>query len=185
VHEVVQEIAPEAHVAYVDNDPIVLAHARALMVSDPRGKVGYLDADIRDPGSIIDSGLVRGVLDFGEPIALVLSAILHFIPDEERPAEILRAFVEALPAGSHVLASHVTPEHEPRLRPASAGYRDDGVRTQARTAEEFERLVFSGQGLELVDPGVVLVSRWRRGPDEPPAPTPAEVSAYGGLAIRR
>jgi hypothetical protein len=170
--------------AYVDNDPIVLVHARALMVSDPRGRVGYLDADIRDPRSIIDSRLVRDVLDFDEPIALVLSAILHFIPDEQDPGRIVRTFVAALPKGSYVLASHVTPEHEPRLRPASAGYRDDGVRTQARTAAEFERLVFADQGLELVPPGVVLVSRWRRGADEPPAPTPAEVSAYGGLAVR-
>ncbi|MEU5995602.1 SAM-dependent methyltransferase [Spirillospora sp. NPDC047418] len=180
VHEVVQGIAPEARVAYVDNDPIVLAHARALMVSDPRGKVGYLDADIREPGAIIGSRLVRDVLDFEQPIALLLSAILHFIPDDEGPEEIVRAFVGALPPGSYVLATHVTPEHEPRLRPASAGYRDDGVRTRPRTAAEFERLVFTG--LDLVEPGVVLVSRWRRGPDDPPAPGPAEVSAYGGLA---
>ncbi len=124
------------------------------------------------------------MLDFGEPIALVLSAILHFVPDEEKPAEILRTFVEALPPGSYVLATHVTPEHEPRLRPASAGYRDDGVRTQPRTAAEFERLVFTGQGLRLVEPGVVLVSQWRRDPDEPDAPSPAEVSAYGGLAAK-
>ncbi|WP_373293679.1 SAM-dependent methyltransferase [Actinomadura livida] len=182
VHEAAQGITPEARIAYVDNDPIVLAHARALMVSDPRGNVGYLDADIRAPEAIVGSDLVRKVLDFDEPIALILSAILHFIPDEERPAEIVRTFVEALPPGSYVLASHVTPEHEPRLRPASAGYRDDGVRTRPRTAAEFERLVFAGRGLELVPPGVVLVSRWRRDPDEPPAPSPAEVSAYGGLA---
>ncbi|URM95567.1 SAM-dependent methyltransferase [Actinomadura madurae] len=184
VHEVVQAITPEARIAYVDNDPIVLVHARALMVSDPRGRVGYLDADIRDPGSIIGSRLVRDILDFDEPLALVLSAILHFIPDEQDPGGIVRAFVAALPPGSYVLATHVTPEHDPRLRPASAGYRDDGVRTQARTAAEFERLVFTDQGLDLVPPGVVLVSRWRRGADEPPAPTPAEVSAYGALAVR-
>ncbi|WP_243708782.1 SAM-dependent methyltransferase [Actinomadura sp. GC306] len=182
VHEVAQEIVPEARIAYVDNDPVVLAHARALMVSDPRGSVGYLDADIRAPEAIVGSDLVHTVLDFKEPIALILSAILHFIPDEERPEEIVRTFIEALPPGSYVLASHVTPEHEPRLRPASAAYREDGVRTRPRTAGEFERLVFAGRGLDLVPPGVVLVSRWRRGPAEPPAPTPAEVSAYGGLA---
>ncbi|MEU8799428.1 SAM-dependent methyltransferase [Spirillospora sp. NPDC048819] len=182
VHEVAQEVAPEARIAYVDNDPIVLVHARALLVSDPRGQVGYLDADIREPRSIVDSGLVRTILDFDEPIALILSAILHFIPDEQRPAEIVRTLVEALPPGSYVLASHVTAEHEPALRSASAGYRDDGVRTQPRTAAEFERLVFTGQALELVQPGVVLVSQWRRDPAEPPAPTPAQVSAYGALA---
>ncbi|TDC54097.1 hypothetical protein E1281_16805 [Actinomadura sp. KC345] len=116
---------------------------------------------------------------------MILSAILHFISDEQRPDEIVRTFIEALPPGSYVLASHVTPEHEPRLRSASAGYRDDGVRTRPRTAAEFERLVFTGRALELVPPGVVLVSRWRRAPQEPPAPAPAEVSAYGGLGLRR
>ncbi|NEA27380.1 SAM-dependent methyltransferase [Actinomadura bangladeshensis] len=180
VHEVVQGITPDARIAYVDNDPIVLAHARALMVSDPRGKVGYLDADIREPEAIVGSRLVRDVLDFDEPIALLLSAILHFIPNDQGPEEIVRTFVGALPPGSYVLATHVTPEHEPRLRPASAGYRDDGVRTRPRTAAEFERLVFTG--LDLVEPGVVLVSQWRRDPGDPPAPSPAEVSAYGGLA---
>ncbi|WP_243716222.1 SAM-dependent methyltransferase [Actinomadura darangshiensis] len=185
VHEVVQGITPAARIAYVDNDPIVLAHARALMVSDPSGRVGYLDADVRQPRSIIDSRLVREILDFTEPIALVLSAILHFIPDEQNPGDIVRMFVAALPPGSYVLATHVTPEHEPRLRPASAGYRADGVRTQARPAAEFEKLVFTSQGLELVDPGVVLVSRWRRDPADPPAPPPAQVSAYGGLALHK
>ncbi|XRQ04516.1 SAM-dependent methyltransferase [Actinomadura welshii] len=182
VHEVAQGIAPDARIAYVDNDPVVLAHARALMVSGPGGTVGYLDADIRAPEAIVESALVRKVLDFTEPVALLLSAILHFIPDEQRPGEIIRTLVGALPPGSYVLASHVTPEHEPRLRPASAGYRDDGVSTRPRTAAEFEELVFTRHALKLVPPGVVLVSRWRRDPDDPPAPTPAEVSAYGGLA---
>ncbi|MFG1999438.1 SAM-dependent methyltransferase [Spirillospora sp. NPDC048911] len=182
VHEVVQSVMPGARVAYVDNDPVVLAHARALMVSGPGGEVGYLEADIREPDSIIGSDLVRHMLDFDEPVALVLNAVLHFIPDAEGPAEILRALIGALPPGSHVLASHLTPEHNAGLMPASDGYNDDGVRTQPRTRAEFERLVFADQGLELVEPGVVLVSRWRRDPDDPPAPTPAEVSAYGGLA---
>ncbi|TQM70888.1 S-adenosyl methyltransferase [Actinomadura hallensis] len=181
VHEVAQSTTPDARIVYVDNDPVVLVHARALMVSGPKGNVGYLDADIRDPEAIVGSDLVREILDFGEPIALILSAVLHFIPDEERPEGIVKTFVGALPPGSFVLASHVTPEHEPRLRWASVGYRDDGVRTRARTAAEFERLVFSGNGLELVPPGIVLVSQWRRDPEDPPAPTPAEVSAYGGL----
>ncbi|QKW37085.1 SAM-dependent methyltransferase [Actinomadura sp. NAK00032] len=181
VHEVAQRITPSARIAYVDNDPVVLAHARALMTSDPRGAVGYLDADIRRPAEITGSRLVRDVLDFTEPIALIMSAILHFVPDEQGPEEIVRTFVAALPPGSCVLASHVTPEHEPRLAPASAGYRDDGVRTQARTAAEFERLVFTG--LELVEPGVVLVSQWHRDAGDPPAPGAAAVSAYGGLAV--
>src|SRR5690606_20131580 len=181
VHEVAQSTTPDARIVYVDNDPVVLVHARALMVSGPKGNVGYLDADIRDPEAIVGSDLVREILDFDEPIALILSAVLHFISDGERPEEIVRTCVEALPPGSFVLASHVTPEHEPRLRWASVGYRDDGVRTRARTAAEFERLVFSGNGLELVPPGIVLVSQWRRHPEDPPAPAPAPVWAYRRL----
>ncbi|MFD0690615.1 SAM-dependent methyltransferase [Actinomadura fibrosa] len=183
VHEVVQAITPSARVAYVDNDPVVMVHARALMTSDPRGEVGYLEADVRRPEFIIGSRLVREVLDFEEPIALLMSAVLHFITDDQGPERIIRTFIEALPPGSHVLATHVTDEHEPRLRSATARYRDDGVRTRPRSAAEFERLVFTGQGLELVPPGVVLVSEWRRDPAEPPPPAPAQVSAYGGLAV--
>jgi hypothetical protein len=140
----------------------------------------FLGADLAQPEQVLAHPTVRRMLDFDEPIALLLSAILHFIPDDQGPEDIVRTFVGALPPGSYVLATHVTPEHEPRLRPASAGYRDDGVRTRPRTAAEFERLVFTG--LDLVEPGVVLVSQWRRDPDDPPAPSPAEVSAYGGLA---
>jgi hypothetical protein len=184
LHEIVQGITPSARIVYVDNDPIVMTHARALMVSHPAGELAYLDADLREPESIIGNELVRDVFDFTRPIALVMTAVLHFILDEENPAGIVRAFIDALPPGSYVLASHITPEHDPRLDSASDGYRADGVQTQARTADEFERLVFTGQGLQLVEPGVVLVSEWHRDPADLPVPSPAAVSAYGGLALR-
>jgi hypothetical protein len=184
LHEIVQAYTPSARIVYVDNDPIVMTHARALMASHRDGEVAYLDADLREPESIVDSALVRDVFDLSQPIALVMTAVLHFITDEENPAKILQTFINALPPGSYVLASHITDEHDPRIRSASNGYDSDGVRTQGRTAKEFEQLVFTGQGLQLIEPGVVLVSEWHRDPDDLPVPSPAAVSAYGGLALR-
>ena len=179
VHEVAQAVAPSARVVYADNDPLVLAHARALLTSSPAGRTAYLQADLRDPESILAHPSVRELLDFGQPVALMLVAILHFIPDEARPEEIVGTLLGALPPGSYLVASHGTTEHDP-VGPAAgqAAYRASGVTGRARNADEFARLAFSG--LELVPPGVVLVSEWR--PDGPgPRPSPAEVSVYGGV----
>ena len=110
VHEVAQQIAPDARVVYVDNDPLVLAHARALLTSSPAGQTAYIDADLREPEKILAHPVVRQTLDFGQPIALMLVAILHFIADEEDPANIVASLLDALPPGSYLVASHVTPE---------------------------------------------------------------------------
>jgi hypothetical protein len=180
VHEVAQAVAPAARVVYADNDPLVLAHARALLTSSPEGRTAYIQADLRDPEAILSSPVVREVLDFGQPVALLLVAVLHFIPDEARPAEIVATLVGALPSGSYLVASHGTTEHDP-VGPAAgqAAYRASGVTGRARDSDEFARLAFSG--LDLVPPGVVLVSEWR--PESPgPRPSPAEVSVYGGVA---
>jgi hypothetical protein len=181
VHEIAQAVAPSARVVYADNDPLVLAHARALLTSSPEGRTAYIHADLRDPESILASSTVREVLDFSQPIALILVAILHFIPDEAGPAQILATLLEALPAGSYLVATHGTTEDsspEERAR-VEAAYASGGIAGQVRDSGEFARLAFSG--LDLVPPGVVLVSEWR--PDTPgPHPTPAEVSVYGGGA---
>jgi hypothetical protein len=179
VHEVAQAIDPEARVVYADNDPIVLAHARALLASGPRGVTAYLDADIRDPEAILAHPVVRDSLDFGLPIALMLVAVLHFLPDEDDPGGIVRTLTDALPPGSYLVASHATAEHNPEgLSGAGRAYSRGGLRGAIRTSEEFGDLAFSG--LELVDPGVVLVSEWR--PEEPIRPLPSEVNTYGGVA---
>ena len=179
VHEVAQAINPEARVVYADNDPIVLAHARALLSSGPRGVTAYLDADVRQPETILANPAVRETLDFGMPIALMLVAVLHFIPDEDNPREIVRTLVDALPSGSYLVASHATAEHNPEgLSGAGQAYRQGGMRGAIRNSEEFGGLAFAG--LELVDPGVVLVSEWH--PEEPIRPLPAEVNTYGGVA---
>src|SRR6201999_1734948 len=101
VHEVAQAANPKARVVYADNDPIVLAHARALLASGPHGVTAYLDADIRDPEAILAHPVVRDSLDFGLPIALMLVAVLHFLPDEDDPGGIVRTLTDALPPGSY------------------------------------------------------------------------------------
>jgi S-adenosyl methyltransferase len=179
VHEVAQAVAPSSRVVYVDNDPLVLAHARALLASSPRGQTAYIDADFRDPSSILSSPAVRDVLDFGQPVALMLVAILHFVPDEDTPGKVIATLLDALPAGSYLVASHLTTEHDPaRTAAGQATMRGAGIAMQKRDADEFARIAFSG--LDLVPPGVVLVSEWRPEGDGP-RPAPAEVSCYGAV----
>jgi hypothetical protein len=180
VHEVAQAVNPATRVVYVDNDPIVLTHARALLASGPQGATAYLDADVREPEKILSDQVTRATIDFTEPIALMLVAVLHFIPDEDDPRRIVRTLVDALPSGSYVVASHATAEHNPEgLSGAGRAYREGGVRVALRTSEEFADLVFGG--LELVDPGVVLVSEWR--PEEGGLrPAASEVNTYGAVA---
>jgi hypothetical protein len=180
VHEVAQGIAPESRVVYVDNDPMVLAHARALLVGTPEGRTTYIHADLRDPAGILANQAVSDTLDFDQPIALMLVAILHFIQDEDKPEMILAALLDALPSGSYLVASHVTAEHDPAgIAGGQRAYREAGLTMQVRDSDQFARLAFSG--LEMVPPGVVLVSEWRPENGSGPRPTPAEVSCYGGI----
>jgi hypothetical protein len=180
VHEVAQAAAPSSRVVYVDNDPLVLAHARALLTSVPEGRTAYVQADIRQPAAILSSPIVRSVLDFSQPIALMLVATLHFLPDEDKPSEVVGALLAALPPGSYLAASHITLEHDPvGVGGGQQVYLDAGISMNARDSDEFAALAFGG--LEMVPPGVVPVSEWRR--DSPgPVPTVAEVSCYGGVA---
>ena len=181
VHEVAQDVAPSARVVYSDNDPLVLAHARALLTSSPEGRTAYVPGDLRDPSGLLADPLVNEVIDFSQPVALMLVAVLHFVPDEFKPEEILATLTSALPSGSYLVASHITAEHDP-VGPATGAraYRAAGLPAQLRDADEFSRLAFSG--LELVPPGAVLVSEWRPDSATRPRPTPAEVSWYGGVA---
>jgi hypothetical protein len=179
-HEVAQRIAPDSRVVYADNDPLVLAHARALLNSAPQGRTAYIQADLREPEKILASPAVSEVLDLSQPVALMLVAILHFIADEEDPGAILATLLGALAPGSYLVASSASPEDDPvGIREMERIYREGGMTLQARTSDEFARLAFSG--LELVPPGVVLVSEWR--PDAiGPRPQPADVSVYGAVA---
>jgi hypothetical protein len=180
VHEVAQAVAPRSHVVYVDNDPLVLTHARALLNSAPEGRTAYIHADLREPRAILDNPATREVLDFGQPIALVMLATLHLIQDDDKPAEIIATLLDALPSGSYFVSSHITMEHaSDAIAAGQRTMRGAGISAQARNADEFARLAFSG--LELVPPGVVLVSEWRPEGDGL-RPAPAEVNCYGGVA---
>jgi hypothetical protein len=180
VHEVAQRVTPSSRVVYVDNDPLVLAHARALLIGTPEGRTAYVHADLRDPGSIVSNAVIREVLDFSQPIALILVAILHFIMDEDKPADIIKTLLDALPPGSYLVASHATMEHAPVMADAAEqALRNAGVCTRMRDSSEFGELAFSGLG--LVPPGLVLVSEWRPEGTRP-RPAPYEVSCYGAVA---
>ena len=180
VHEIAQAVDPSCRVAYVDNDPMVLAHARALLASSPEGRTAYIQADLKSPLDILSSPSVRSVIDFDQPVALMLVAVLHFLGDEDKPETALKTLLDALPPGSYLAASHITAEHEPEgIAAGQRLYREAGIQMQIRDSYEFASLAFSD--LELVPPGVVLVTEWR--PDsKAPRPSPAEVSCYGGVA---
>jgi len=180
VHEVAQSIAPSSRIVYVDNDPLVLVHARALLTSAPQGRTAYIEADIRDPEAILTAPATVEVLDFSQPVGLLLVGILHLLADADQPAEIVARLVDALPSGSYLVASHLTTEHDrERTAAGQAVMRDAGVTMQKRDSDVFAEIAFAG--LKLVPPGVVLVSEWRPEGDSP-RPSPAEVSIYGGVA---
>jgi hypothetical protein len=180
VHEVAQGLVPSCRVVYVDNDPIVLAHARALLTSSAEGKTAYIHADLREPEKILADPVTTATLDFTQPIALMLVAVLHFVPDEAQPARIVGTLVDALPSGSYLVASHVTPEHAPdSMAGVGRVYQERGLTGKIRSSDEFAEVAFGG--LEMVDPGLTLVSEWRPA-GTGPRPMPWEVNAYGGVA---
>jgi S-adenosyl methyltransferase len=179
-HEVAQAVAPDARIVYVDNDPIVLTHARALLTSMPAGVTAYLDADLRDPERILNDPELRRTLDLSRPVGLVLLAILHFIDDTEDPHALVARLVRAMPSGSYLVMSHATYDPMPpsivdRLRAAIAR---TGEKGGPRDRDEFARFF---TGLELVEPGIVPIGDWRPEPGSSP-PLPAEVGVYGAVA---
>ena len=182
VHEVAQAIAPETRVAYVDNDPIVMAHARALLNSHASGRTVYIQADLHDPGTILRDPMVRETLDFSQPVALMLLAVLHFFPDAEKPEDIVATLLAALPPGSYLVASHTTPDFNDAKAAADGvqAVQRAGVAFQTRSAEEFADIALTG--LEMVPPGMVPASEWRPEPLDGPIPAPAEVGYYGVVA---
>jgi hypothetical protein len=182
-HEVAQRIAPDSRVVYTDNDPLVLAHARALLTSTPEGRTAYIEADLREPEKILANPVLHETLDFTEPVALMLVAILPFIADEEDPGAIVATLLAALPPGSYLVASSLSPEHNPQgIHGMEEVYRAVGVTVRSRDADEFGRMFFSG--LELVPPGVVLTSEWRP-TGSVSRPKPGEVNTYGAVARKR
>ncbi|MEU6562715.1 SAM-dependent methyltransferase [Nocardia nova] len=180
LHQVAQQITPDARVVYVDNDPIVLVHARALMVSSPEGRTNYVSADVTTPEKILDAPGLRDTLDLSRPVALSLNALMHFVPDEQNAYGIVTALMDALAPGSYLVMTHVTPDFDPTAIAAVVEvYRRSGLPCQVRSRDEF--LKFFG-GLELVEPGVEVPHRWHLDGVAPPKKMDAQVSAYACVA---
>jgi len=163
LHQVAQRIDPAARVVYVDNDPAVLAHARALLTSTPEGRCTYLDADMREPGKIIT--LAAETLDLTRPVALTLNSILHFVRDDSDVSCIVGRLMEFLPSGSYLALTHAARElGDEQVRAAQAAYNKDIVTPlNLRTHEQITNLFL--KGLETAPPGVVCPPYWRPDPD--------------------
>ncbi|WP_422770072.1 SAM-dependent methyltransferase [Plantactinospora sp. WMMC1484] len=179
-HQIAQRIAPESRIVYVDNDPLVMSHARALLTSSPEGRSAYIERDLREPGSILDAPELHATLDLTRPVGLTLVAILHFVRDFEDPYGVVGRLVRALPAGSYLVMSHGTYDGLPaeavaKLEAANAA---TGGLSQPRSREEFSRFF---TGLDLVEPGVVPVGDWRPESGAEP-PEPVDICMYGAVA---
>lgn len=156
-HEVAQRVAPDSRVLYVDNDPIVLAHARALLTSTPEGKTDFIQADLRDTATILAQA--ARTLDFSQPVAILLLAVLHFISEEDDPYAIVASLMDAVPVGSYLVIAHAASD----IRPSATeeGFQIYNERSPAqltpRSREQIDRLA---AGLDPVGPGVVPMSQW-------------------------
>ncbi|MEO3802052.1 SAM-dependent methyltransferase [Nonomuraea sp. B1E8] len=183
-HTIAQQAVPEARVAYVDNDPIVLVHGRALLTGDPAGSTAMIEADLRQPEKILSDPAVQGVLDFTRPVAVILAGVLHFITDEENPYGVVEQLKAAVPSGSHLLLSHITLDFADHLsrEEATKPYDNSSAPMVPRTHDETLRFF---EGWDLVDPGLVEVVTWRPDPVEYQEQIPGgHAWAYGGLAIK-
>jgi O-methyltransferase involved in polyketide biosynthesis len=181
LHEVVQSVDPACRVVYVDNDPMVLVHARALLASTLEGRTTYIEADLRDPETILDAPETRETLDFERPIALCLLAIVHFIHDEDEVRSIIDRLLGALAPGSFLALSTITIDSAPRqVGEAVARYNGRGINSKARPKAQVASFF---DGLDLIEPGVTPVHHWRPD-DEARAVEDAMVSMYGGVALK-
>jgi S-adenosyl methyltransferase len=186
VHEIAQEVASDTRVVYVDNDPMVVTHSRALLAGD---NTAAIEADLRDPDSVMRHPEVRELIDFDQPIALLLMAILHFVPDDEDPYGIVARFRDALPAGSYLALSHGTRDIPARPDMSPEAMAEMGAKVErlyqlttaslvTRTHAQVERFF---DGFDLLDPGLVEIQLWR--PDEADALLPG--GFYGGVGRKR
>jgi SAM-dependent methyltransferase len=165
-------------VLYVDNDPIVLAHARALMAGNAKGRVAFIQADLRQPGAILADPAVARTLDLAQPVGLVLVGIMHHLRDDDDPRRIVATLMDALAPGSHLVLSQSTPDFDPEAMAAlAAASEQGGIANVPRSLADTEPFF---AGLELVEPGLVPMATWR--PDPGAGQDPRSVYAYGGVA---
>jgi hypothetical protein len=177
-HEVAQAIAPESRIVYVDNDPVVLVHARALLTSGPQGATGYLDADVRDTGKILAEA--TRLLDFGQPVAVMLVAILHCISDEDHPYKLVAELMRAVVPGSFLVISHLPSDmHRDASGIADAAVRLSQLMGQKVTPRSKTEVARFFDRLDLVDPGIVPIQQWRPDSEEEAA---VRAAVWGGVA---
>jgi hypothetical protein len=176
-HQVAQSAAAASRIVYVDNDPVVLAHARALLTSSPEGATAYIDADLRDPGRILAQA--ARTLDFSQPVAVMLIALLHVIGDDDDPLASVATLAGAVPPGSYLALSHVASDIEPEKVADAMGRLSRLGNQPGRSRSHAEVTRFFG-GMELVEPGLVQVPQWR--PDTRPERT---VAMWGGVGRKR
>ncbi|MFC6879556.1 MULTISPECIES: SAM-dependent methyltransferase [Actinomadura] len=182
LHEAVQDVDPACRVVYVDNDPIVLTHARALLTSTPEGRSRYVHADLSEPETILASAELRETLDLERPVALCLIAVLHFISDVDVARSIVRRLMEPLAPGSFLAVSTITSDSAPKqVAAAVSEYNSRGINSKARPKSE---VVSFFDGFELVEPGVVPVHHWRPD-DKARSIDDSQVSMYGGVARKK
>jgi hypothetical protein len=176
-HEVAQSIAPECRIVYVDNDPLVLSHARALLTSSPEGVTAYLDADLRDTHEIIERA--AGTLDFAQPVAVMLLAILHYIPDLDEAQRIVARLVGAVPPGSYLAISHAASDISPEEMAEMIRRMNEHLAEGNHVGRPRHVVAQFFDGLDLAEPGVVKVTEWR-----PASAVEAEgpTSLWGGVA---
>jgi S-adenosyl methyltransferase len=175
VHEIAADVAPGCRVVYVDNDPVVLAHARALLGGRPAGRVRYLDADLRDTGRLLEQAAV--VLDFSAPVAIMLVSVLHMVSDDDGPHALVAGLLDAVPAGSFLALTHVGADLEPEATAEMARRINRRVARPA-TPRDYPAVQRFFGGLDLVPPGVVRVPEWRPlAPGDETAPS----TQWGGV----
>ena len=179
-HEVAQATAPDSRIVYVDNDPLVLVHARALLTTAPEGATSYVDADLHDVPAILESDAVKETLDFTKPVAVSLIAILQFVVEDAEVQRIVDELMAPLCPGSALAITAVTAHSEDAIR-GTQEYTARGIPMKARTDEEIEAWF---RGLELVEPGVTFVSDWHPAPDAEQH-APGQVMVKGGVAFKR
>ncbi len=181
VHEVAQAAAPQARVIYVDVDPVAVMHSSAILEGDPR--TGVVQADLRDPEGILSHPEVRALIDFDQPLAVLLVALLHFVPDGDDPAELVGRLTAPLPSGSYLVISHASPDGQPqRTEEHQELYSRTSTPMTMRTRAQV--LALFG-GLELVEPGVVFLPQWRPESPEDVAAHPERYTGLAGVAVVR
>lgn len=182
-HEVAQRLAPDANVVYVDKDPIVLAHARALMTSTPAGRTRFIHADLHEPRGILDHPATTETLDLDRPVAVMLVAIMMYFRDTDRPADIINTLLDAVPSGSYLVITHPTADFDAEaMAGVVASAEASGITFHPRSREETAALF---AGTELVQPGVVPVAAWRPNLTDGPTPVGDADSAWYWAGVGR